>query len=154
MIEDLLRQIRRLERRVADLERVEGGGAWSDWLPTLTQSGSVSVSVAYARYTTIKRSVILQARLTITSAGTAGNSIVVGGIPAVIAPVTYGNQADARGVFTFLDNGNTWYTGSVYPVSASKLAFMSYGNGNLFGITPNFAVANNDRLGISVVWER
>lgn len=153
-MEELLRQLRRLERRVAEIERVERGGFWVDWTPTLTQSGSVAHTVAYARYTTVGRLVMVQARLAITASGTAGNTITVGGIPAAIAPANSGNIADVAGSFSYLDNGNTWYAGSVYPASASTLAFIADGRSSAFGVTPNFAVANNDRLGFVAVWER
>lgn len=151
---DILVRLGAAEYEIERLKAMLLNPIWSNWSPTLTQSGSVTFTTAYARYVTLGRLVMIECRLQITGTGTAGNAIIVGGIPAAIAPAQTGNQADARGSWTFLDSGNTWYVGSLYPGPSNNLGFMSYGNGNLLGITPNFALANNDRLGFHAVWER
>lgn len=151
-ITDLIRQVNELQAQVDDLVKPEVPG-WADWTPTVTQSVSVAATIIYARYITIGRLVLVECRLAITGTGTAGNAILVDGIPAAIAPVHSGNQADARGTFIIFDASVGWYTGSLYPNSNSNIAFKIDG-GTIVGINPNFALANTDRIGFSAAWER
>jgi hypothetical protein len=58
------------------------GGAWSTWTPTVTQSGSVTVTVNTATYGRWGRMIICRMQVTVTGSGTGANAIVVGGLPA------------------------------------------------------------------------
>src|SRR5215210_6522373 len=61
---------------------------WVSWTPTLTQGAPVTVTVVLARYTTVGKTAFVQFQLTLSTAGTANTQIVLGGIPAAIAPRT------------------------------------------------------------------
>lgn len=67
--------------------------AWTDWTPTLTQSAGLTFTINYCRYKVIGKTAIVQASLSITSAGTANNVIQIGSVPAAIAVRWTGNMA-------------------------------------------------------------
>jgi hypothetical protein len=56
-------------------------GAWGTWTPTITQGVGVGVSLNEASFFRAGRFASFSATLTCTSAGTAANTIVVGGFP-------------------------------------------------------------------------
>ena len=58
------------------------GGAWTTWTPTVTQSGSVTVTVNTATYGRWGRMIIARMQVTVTGSGTAANAVVIGGLPA------------------------------------------------------------------------
>lgn len=152
--ERLVTEITGLQRRVERLERIESPGEWQDWTPTLTQNVSVSFTTSYARYLTVGRLVVVRCLLLITGAGTGGNVIVVGGIPAAIAPAHSGATPITTGAFSYFDTGTSFYAGSVFPVGVSTLQFICSGVASYLGATPNFAAANGDRISFNAVWER
>ena len=53
------------------------GAAWETWTPTVTQSGSVTCTVTYAKYAQIQKLVVASAYLTVTGTGTANNPVLV-----------------------------------------------------------------------------
>ena len=61
------------------------GGAWTTWTPTVTQSGSVTVTINTATYGRWGRMIICRMQVTVTGTGTGANAIVVGGLPATAA---------------------------------------------------------------------
>lgn len=52
-------------------------GVWTDYVPTLTQSVTVSKTVNYARWVRFGRTIHAQWSLSATSAGTAGQAVIV-----------------------------------------------------------------------------
>lgn len=53
------------------------GGAWSSWTPTVTQSGSVTVTVTRARFARYGRKIEFYALLSVTGSGTAANEVLM-----------------------------------------------------------------------------
>lgn len=53
------------------------GGAWSTWVPVVTQSGTVTCTVNRAVYARASRLIHFEALLTVTGSGTANNDISV-----------------------------------------------------------------------------
>jgi hypothetical protein len=53
------------------------GGAWNSWTPTVTQSGSVALTVGGATYFRASRLITFRAELTISGTGTANTDIVI-----------------------------------------------------------------------------
>lgn len=53
-------------------------GAWTDYIPTLAQSATVTKTITSARYSKVGRTVTVAVRLAVTGTGTASNAIVVG----------------------------------------------------------------------------
>ena len=126
--------------------------AMVDWTPTVTQSGAVSVSITYAKYLRLGNLALVMMWLTCTNAGTGNNDIVVGGIPAAIAPANTGTPC--VGVATVRDAGTGFYNGNVMPASASTVKFVTpqTSGGAYIGKTPNFALANTDEISFVAMW--
>ena len=65
-LSELIRQMNRMQQEIDSLVKPEVGTAgstvWTDWTPTVTQSGSVTITVDYARYTKIDDTAIVLAR--------------------------------------------------------------------------------------------
>ena len=60
-------------------------GALTSWTPTVTQSGSVTVTNTYSRYMRVGRMITAWFSLAVTGSGTAANAIVIGALPATAA---------------------------------------------------------------------
>jgi hypothetical protein len=95
-----------------------GAPAWTGYTPTLTQSGAVTKTVTYAKYTQIGKTIISTGILACTGAGTA-NAIVT-----VSLPVTA-----ATGAQRPIGSGHVWDGGGNIPgicelQSTTTLAFM------------------------------
>ena len=60
-------------------------GALTSWTPTVTQSGSVTVTVSYAKYQRIGRLIHAQCKLDVTGSGTGANAVIIGGLPVTAA---------------------------------------------------------------------
>ncbi len=61
------------------------GDAWNTWTPTVTQSGSVTVTVNTATYYKSGRNITCRMQVTVTGSGTASNAVVIGGLPATVS---------------------------------------------------------------------
>lgn len=129
---------------------------WRTWTPTVTQSGSVTVTVTYARYVVLAQTVIVQARLAVTGSGTGGNDIVIAGIPAAIAPANYdaGSGVAVVGTAVVLDNGTGFYQGALVAVGANDLRIQCHGETDRLGTGPSFALASGDAISFQGCWER
>lgn len=150
---DLVRRLAALERELERLKTQERGGIWADWTPTVTQSGSVTVTVTYARYFTAGKLVVLQAKLGVTGTGTTNNAIVISGIPTAIQPASSGGLS-VVGTIDIQDTGTAQYVGALIAVGANDLRGLADGLGNYIGITPNFALANTDIISFQAAYER
>ena len=53
------------------------GGAWTSWTPTVTQSGSVTVTNTRSRYARWGRKIEVTISLSVTGSGTSSNQITV-----------------------------------------------------------------------------
>jgi hypothetical protein len=52
-------------------------GAWTSWTPTVTQSGSVTVTVSAAAYSRLGRLIIGSCILSVTGSGTGANDVIL-----------------------------------------------------------------------------
>lgn len=83
------------------------GDVWTDWTPTVTQSGSVPITITTAKYMKVGRMVTLRAFLNVTGGGgTGGNAIKIGGLPfvhdvALSFPIGVANVFDASAADDF-----------------------------------------------------
>lgn len=152
MIEDVIRRLTRLERFIDGLIKPETG-RWVDWTPTLAQLGAVTVTVTVARYEAKGDTVTVEVRLDVTSAGTVGNPVVIGGVPSAIAPANVGNL-NVIGNGMVYDTGTMAYEGSLVAVGVSDWRFITNGVGNYVGITPNFALASGDVISFRATYKR
>ena len=101
------------------------GGAWTSWTPTVTQSGSVTVTNTRSRYARYGRTIHFTMVLAVTGTGSGTNSIVLS------LPVTAATQdtADISGflvdasssdVFPFIHYPNSTTTFRLKSTSSSS----------------------------------
>ena len=149
--------INRLRKNQRNIERLESQieiGRWVDWTPTVTQSGSVTVTVNYATYVVDSSGkVTINCRLTVTGSGTAANLISIGGIPSNAQPKRFGGLTTI-GIATIQDSGTKTYGGlSVIATSASEFRFIGFDQANFVGVSPNFALASGDTITFLITYE-
>jgi len=124
---------------LANLALGVGLGALTDWTPTVTQSGSVSITITYAKYCTIGPLTYICANIAITGAGTGNNNIAIGGIPN--DPASNGDY----GNIWINDNGTAYRVGAAIYVGSSQFLCRIDGAGTA-GVNPNFALASGDAI--------
>jgi hypothetical protein len=132
---------------------VEIGGLSGTWTPTVTQSGSVAVSVAYATYKVRGRTCHVEARLTVTGSGTGGNDIVIGGAPAAIQPTNVGANLSPIGVAIVEDAATAYYSGLVITYGAADWRVREANTRGICGTNPNFALASGDDIVINCTYD-
>ena len=120
------------------------------WTPTVTQSGSVAVTINSARYRISGKLCHVQARLSVTGAGTAGNGIVIGGQPSAIQAIS---TEVLIGHFLLFDSGTAYYTGAVRAVGAANWQMFGHLEGGSLGADPSFALAAGDVLYFAGTYE-
>jgi hypothetical protein len=137
-----------------------GAAVWKEvaeihgtWTPTITQSGSVAVTINRATYSIHHgRLCHVEVSLSVTAAGTAANAIVIGGQPAAIQPVGNGDAMSVIGVANVMDSGTAYYSGPVVALSAAGWQIYAH-NGAAIGVSPNIALANGDAIGLKADYE-
>lgn len=124
------------------------GAAWVDYTPTLTQGATITKTISNARYCQIQKTIFVQVYMIATSAGTAGNQLVIG------LPITARNSfGTTNGLAQLYDaNTNLMYICSAYQNTTTTMSFI-YQTGNPFGISPAITIANGDQLQFSIVYE-
>ena len=99
------------------------GGAWTTWTPTVTQSGSVTVTNSRSRFARYGRTIHFTTFLTVTGSGTGANVI------RISLPVTAAAGSEpAAGVGYVFDasvGGGTYYPGATF--IATTTTFELYG---------------------------
>jgi hypothetical protein len=124
----------------------ELGGAWLDWIPTVTAGGSMtvsSVSVVVARYIQIGKMIYFTVRLSMTTGGTADNDILFT-LPVATKDTTntvsVGNgfvtESATVGAFAFSGSSGTVADCRKYDASNFGL-----GAGKIVAITGHYEVA-------------
>lgn len=127
-------------------------GKWVDFTPTMTQSAALTISVTFARYCIIGKTVIVQMGLVIASAGTAGNNIKVASIPSVIAPKNFGNYVVAGGAVYLSAGVANYVLGAVFD-TASTLWFYANAATAQFGANPAVTAKNTDLMNVQLAYE-
>ena len=126
---------------------------WITFVPVVTQSGVVAHTANIARYLVRSTKVNIELKMTITGAGTAANGIIISGVVAAIRPT--GSTGKSRVVGTgIIWDGAVPYVGSVIYMGADDFRLFTDGRASEVGITPNFALANNDEIGMNITYER
>lgn len=152
-MEEVLKRITRLEQELARLVKPEVPKGYRDWTPTITQSGSVTITINYARYVLHGKLAHVQFNVETTAAGTTGNAIVIGGQPANIQPAQLGGVFPVLGIF-LIENGTTRYTGAVYAVTATEWRMWKSGDSGNSPVGQTFALASGDEISIDAIFER
>jgi len=152
ILDQLAAKIHELQRRIEALETLEtigGTGVWIDWTPTITQSGAVTCTVTEAKYIVIGKVCMVQIKLGVTSAGTGGNAIVIGGQPAAMRPAL---ARQTIGTAAILDTGTASYWAFVFCDTVTTWSFIDPGTRGNVGINPNFALANTDGISLTATY--
>lgn len=126
---------------------------WINWTPTVTQSGSVTVTVTLAQYMIIGDTVLVAVRLTVTGSGTIGNVIVIAGQPVAMQPASAGTYY-CIGNGMIADSGTAFYNCAVIALTATDWRFMGYSVTNYMGATPSFALASNDQITFTAIYKK
>lgn len=126
-----------------------GVDGWTAFTPTLTQSATLTKTVNYAKYQRVGRTIFCVINLAITSAGTAGNAILVG------LPVTAASSSGIVGVFRYFDSGSAIYVGtaSADGGSTSVTRLFAPSSTAAFGINPAVTAASGDTVEVSITYE-
>lgn len=126
--------------------------AWTTYTPTLTQSGAVSKTVDYARWTRMGRYVAVEVFLTCSGSGTANNVVEIG-LPLTAA---FATKLLPVGTFFLFDNGMANYHAAAVLGSTSVVRGIANGDGQFMGVTgADFAaaLASGDTVGMSIFYE-
>lgn len=126
-----------------------GVDGWTSYTPTLTQSATLTKTINYAKYQRVGRLIFMTVNLAITSAGTAGNAILVG------LPVTAASSSGIIGSFRYFDSGSAIYVGtaSADGGSTSVTRLFAPSSSAAFGINPAVTAASGDTVEVSITYE-
>lgn len=133
-----------LEKAIRELEARTRSPRWITFSPTLYQSAAVTSTLVYGLYQLTNGIYNVYAELTCTGTGTAGNAILVQGLPAAPA------RTVICGSFYVL-HASTHYTGHASVIAAAtEVRGFSGGTGGAIGFAPSFALANTDIIRIGL----
>jgi hypothetical protein len=123
--------------------------AWTSWTPTLTQPGAITKTVSGAHYVQIGKLVIANFFLSVTGTGTGNNNIAVG------LPVTAARTNLTLGSGSLFDaSAVTSYSGQWFNTTTTACIFVGDWSGqNAWGVAPNVALAVNDLIRGTVIYE-
>jgi hypothetical protein len=124
------------------------GAAWVDYTPTLSQGATVSKTIVVARYCQIQKLVMVSLAMNPTSAGTAGNALVVG-LPIAARAATA--QIVGHG-FIYDNSPQFTYNISAYLASTTTVASL-YQGGSPWGNSPALTIANGDQVQMNFMYE-
>lgn len=125
------------------------GAVWETWTPAVTQTAAVTSTTNFARYARIQKIVVAMFSVTITGAGTAGQSL------GISFPITPNNSTILHGAGLLFDaSTNTMYNGCFYsPTTLGAWFVGDWAANGVWGTTPNLAVANGDAFRGFYVYE-
>lgn len=124
-------------------------GAGTSWTPTVTQSGSVTVTVTNAVYWRLGRLVLATARLDVTGSGTGANGVVVS------LPVTAAASNRICGTGMILDSSaSTFYSGMALQQSTTTCAIIPHNATSSLGAAAFTAgLASGDVIYVNLSYE-
>lgn len=127
-------------------------GAWTTFTPQVYQNGNVTSSNTYCQYIRIGDVVIVRALLSVTSAGSSGQKILVKDMPVSIANHST-TGIYVLGVGGVLDSGATIYAPAVCAHDATTVSFFADGAADFLGVSPAWALANNDTISFTITYK-
>lgn len=151
MLEELVRQINSLQRKVDGLIKPEVG-RWIDWTPTITQGVGVAITINYSRYIVDEANkVTVQARITATGTGTAGSIIQIGGIPAAVDSKQTGINA-VIGTVIITDSGGVSYHAALIATSSATWQMLVHNTLNYVGA--NVTITSGASISFHATYEK
>ena len=134
---ELMREIAKLQGQIDALRTIEVGGVWKNWTPTVTGSGSMTISnlvVEVARYCLIGESMGLELSIKFDTGGTASYQVNIS-YPFSIITSSY------RSFYTgYQDSGN--YPGWCYGPLSTTFGVRHY-NGSNWSLAANLRIQAN-----------
>lgn len=128
--------------------------AWVSFTPALQQGAGLTITIQYARYLILGKLAAVDMQLDITSAGTAGQGIIVTGIPSAIAPTRSGTYVVAAGGGAFYDASvTTRYHLGLRVANSTNIDFFTNASTGQFGANPAVTAASGDVLNFACAWE-
>lgn len=124
---------------------------WAPYTPTLTQTGTVTNTVTYAKYSRLGRLITVELLLVATGAGTGGSRILVS-LPVTAAqggdmPCGSGYVYDASAALVYAGTATLFTT-------TTAAIYLGSGVANHLGAAGMIAaLANGDNVGLSLVFE-
>lgn len=126
--------------------------AWTDYTPTVTQSGTVAKSVNYARYTKVGRTVTVNAMVVMSGSGSA-NQVITVSLPVVAAS----DFEVVIGTFRLYNSsGPNNFVGGCIVWSTTTVAGLTNNNQHALGQASSAfasALAAGDIISISLTYE-
>lgn len=137
-----------------DLE--DGYAVWTSFTPTASQGASLTMSGLIAEYIIIGKTVHVHIEFSVTSAGTAGNAIVIASIPAAIAPLRSGGGygTDAGGGIIMDASPQTGYAVRALFNNTTTMQFWSNLGTNFLGVNPALTLASGDLIHINLTYSK
>jgi hypothetical protein len=125
------------------------GGAWTSYSPGLAQTGAVTFTIDYSKYSRYGRTIHWSFWLTVTSAGTGGSAIVL------TTPTTAASRFGIQGSGSATDaSGSLRYTGLWRGESTTTAILVTHSTtGTGWGNNPNIALASGDVLEGHITYE-
>lgn len=123
------------------------------WTPQLYQNGNIASTNNVSRWWMHIGApfITVQFRVTATAAGTAGQAIEIRNLP--IAPL-YAASAIVIGSALLTSGGNTTaYACTIQMSSTPAFRFRGYNVTGYMGVNPNFAIASDDVVQGTVIYE-
>lgn len=126
--------------------------AWESFVPTLTQSATVTKTVTYAKFVRMGRTITAQYFLEVTGTGTGGNNVVVG-LPVTAAsssviPIGFGQLFDSSASLLYRFVARISSTGTVILFATNSTT-----NGALGTTDFTAALASGDIITFTVTYE-
>jgi hypothetical protein len=127
------------------------GGAWTSWTPTVTQSGSVTVTNTRSRYARYGRTIHFTLNLAVTGSGTGSNDV------SVSLPATAASSGELIGTGYIYDSSAVaGYKGISYLASTTAVKILP-NNNNGAGAMGNSeftaGLASGDQIVINGTYE-
>lgn len=124
-------------------------GAWNSYTPTLTQSGTVSKTVTYAKYRQFGKTVKGSVLLAVTGSGTTNNPVLIG-LP-VASQATTGLVMGSGDIVD--SSAGQHYVGAVVSSSTTTVGIVAHAQSTWVGNAPNFALASGDTVRVDFEYE-
>lgn len=130
-------------------------GVWKDWTttPVVTQGATPTLTVDWARYAIVGKTVFLNVRLVITSAGTPSQVITISNIPTALRPVNADDPSVLGTGIVYDDSAGTQYVGALVPFVAGSFHIRAHAEGGVIGSNPSLTLANTDVISFSATYE-
>lgn len=135
------RRLQALERRMRDIS-YGVPGIWDTWTPSITQGVALGASALSGEYVVIGKLVIVGYSITLNSAGTAGQPVVIGSLPKTFAA----GAGYCAGYGTVLDSGTRWIDVILLTSTGDTFKMQENNTGDVVGVASAYTAASGDLL--------